>query len=502
MTMESNQMRTPRIPLGRAMAGLAAADPAAPAVTCAGRTLGRSELDREADRLASTLRELGVVQDDFVTIALGNSVEFFVSALACWKLGATPQPVSPALPTTEREAIVELADSKVILGVPPGSHGPRRCVAGVELADLHVDATRDAAASEPIVSPAWRAMTSGGSTGRPKLIVAAQPGFVDDRSPGLFGISSGGAQVVPGPLYHSGPFLFSMMGLFAGNHIVVLPRFDAAATLAAIGDHQVDVLMVVPTMMKRMLQLYEAEPQRFDLGSLQRLWHMAAPCPTWLKRAWIEVLGPERVWELYSGTEGQAATIVSGREWLEHPGTVGRAAMGEITILDADGAPVEPREVGEVYLRPSRDKATYRYVGATATRHGSWETLGDIGWMDEDGYLYLLDRRTDLILSGGANIYPAEVEAQLLEHPDVDSCAVVGVPDDDLGQRVHAVVHVGGDAQVADLVAHMSGRLVRYKVPRTWELVDAPVRDEAGKVRKSLLVERALEISSNAPVDP
>lgn len=197
------------------------------------------------------------------------------------------------------------------------------------------------------------------------------------------------------------------------------------------------------------------------------------------------------MFELYGGTEAQATTVIDGTQWLEHPGSVGRVATGEIVVLDDEGQPCPPGQVGEIYMRPgSGAPASYRYVGAEARRRDSWESIGDLGWMDEDGFLYLADRRTDLILSGGANIYPAEVEGALLEHPAVGSCAVVGLPHDDLGQATHAVVHLVAQATIEELQAHLEPRLVHYKLPRSWELVAEPVRDDAGKVRRSDLVRR------------
>jgi bile acid-coenzyme A ligase len=212
----------------------------------------------------------------------------------------------------------------------------------------------------------------------------------------------------------------------------------------------------------------------------------------WLKQAWIDWLGADRIVELYAGTEAQAGTIIFGSEWLAHRGSVGRVAAGEVQICDPDGNPLPAGEQGEVWLRTPperRDTPTYRYVGAEArTRDGGWESLGDMGWLDEEGYLYLGDRATDMILTGGANVYPAEVESALNEHPSVRSCAVIGLPDDDLGNRVHAVVEAdAASLDVAELLAFCGERLARYKVPRSVEVVDEPLRDDAGKVRRSAL---------------
>jgi bile acid-coenzyme A ligase len=211
-----------------------------------------------------------------------------------------------------------------------------------------------------------------------------------------------------------------------------------------------------------------------------------------LKEAWIEWLGPDVIWELYAGTEAQAATIISGRDWLEHRGTVGRTLGGEMKVVGPDGEELPRGEVGEIYMRPSADASvkTYEYIGATAkTLPGGWESLGDMGWMDADGYLYLSDRQTDMILVGGSNVYPAEVESALDEHPSVRSCAVIGLPDDDLGNRVHAIVQTddGAPLDPDELRTHLGERLVRYKVPRTFEFVTEALRDDAGKVRRSAL---------------
>jgi bile acid-coenzyme A ligase len=219
------------------------------------------------------------------------------------------------------------------------------------------------------------------------------------------------------------------------------------------------------------------------------VWHLAEPCPPWLKQVWIDWLGPERILELYGGTEAQAATVITGTEWLEHRGSVGRATGGDIIICDPDGNELPPDTEGEVWLRSSRATPTYRYVGAEArTRDGGWESLGDNGWLDADGFLYLGDRVADMILTGGANVYPAEVEAALLEHPVVRTCAVIGLPDDDKGNRINAIVDTdGGAVGEAELRAFVAERLVAYKLPRTYEFVASPLRDEAGKVRRGEL---------------
>jgi bile acid-coenzyme A ligase len=466
------------------LAELAADAPDRPAVTCGADRMTRAELEAASSRLARDLAARGVGLGDMVTIALPNSVEWFVAFAAAWKLGAIPQPVSARLPARELAAIIELAQPKVVLGVEPGQVGGPTCLP----AGYRPPAELDDGPLPEVVSPAWKAPTSGGSTGRPKLIVSGDPAMIDPET-SLWMFVRDGCLVMPGPLYHNGPLIWSCHALLSGYHVVVLPRFDAEATLAAIEQHRADFVYVVPTMMKRIWRLPEETRLAYDLSSLRSVWHLAEPCPVWLKDAWLDWLGPERIFELYGGTEGQAATIITGTEWLAHRGSVGRAAHGEIMICGADGRPLPPGEQGEVWLRATRDTPTYRYVGAEPRRReDGWESLGDMGWLDEDGYLYLGDRMQDMILTGGANVYPAQVEAALLEHPAVRTCAVIGLPDEDRGNRVHAIVEAdAAGVSAAELTAFLAERLVAYKLPREIEFVDQPLRDDAGKVRRAAL---------------
>ena len=250
-------------------------------------------------------------------------------------------------------------------------------------------------------------------------------------------------------------------------------------------------LATVPTVMQRLLPVYRADPDAFDLSSIRVFWHLAAPCPPAVKQAWIELLGPEAVWELYTGTELQAVTFITGDQWLTHRGSVGPVVVGEMKVLDDDGRECAPGEVGEIYLRPTPgDAPTYRYVGATAKTRDGWDSLGDLGYFDEDGYLYLSDRRVDMFTVGGRNVYPAEIESALSAHPDVLSCLVVGVPHEDLGQVPYALVQAARSPEAAALdeaavTEFLRERVAGYKVPRTVEFVDSPLRDDAGKARRS-----------------
>ncbi|HWL43378.1 MAG TPA: AMP-binding protein [Ilumatobacter sp.] len=446
----------------------------------------RGELDARANQLGHDLLARGAGVGDFVTIALPNSVDWFVAYVACWKIGAIPQQVSSRLPRRELAEIVALAQPKVVLGAEPGTLDTSADCLPVGYrpsADVTTGPLPDA------VSPAWKAPSSGGSTGRPKLIVTSDPSLIDVEPASRFGNRPGGCLVMPGPLYHNGPAMWSCDALLQGGHVVTMARFDAEGTLAAVAEHRADVLYLVPTMMRRILHLDDATRLGYDLSSLRLVWHLAEPCPIWLKQAWIDWLGAERIIELYAGTEAQAVTIITGPEWLEHPGSVGRPSGGEFMVTDDDGNPLPAGEQGEIWMRPSDGLPTYRYVGAESRQLGDgWESLGDVGWFDADGYLFLGDRKLDMILVGGANIYPAEVEGALGEHPGVRSVAVIGLPDDDKGNRIHAIVQADPAAVTADdLRTFLADRLTSYKIPRTWEFVETPLRDDAGKVRRSAL---------------
>lgn len=482
-------------PIGTWISVRAQENPDRLSVTCDGQSLTRAELESRANRLARGYADLGVGPGDLVTIALPNSLEFYVVVAAVWKLGAIPQPVSFRLPLLERQAIVDLAQPRLLVGVDPADHPDRTCLPAGFVPD---PALSDAPLPEA-VSPSWKAVTSGGSTGRPKIVVSGQSGLMPANYGAAFLMEPDDCQLVPGPLYHNGPFSMSFAGLVMGHHLVVMPRFDPVDALAAIAAHKVTWVNFVPTMMKRILRSEEA-PSDADLSSLRVVWHMAAPCAPWLKDAWMDLVGPEKVFELYGGTEGQAMTMINGVEWRAHRGSVGRAFIGDVVVLDEHGKTTAPGVVGEIYLRrPEGRPATYSYIGATARERDGWESLGDLGWTDEDGYLYLSDRRTDLILSGGANIYPAEVELALEEHEQVLSSVVVGLPDDDLGQRVHAVVQTCDGQPLDGLQDFLRARLVTYKLPRTMEFVGTPLRDDAGKVRRTQVRDDIIARSASDP---
>lgn len=487
----------PQMSYGRAVSWLAEREPERLAIVHADRSCSRAELDRRSNRLARAYAARGAAAGDLVTIGLPNGIEFLQACAAVWKLGATPQPISSRLPEKERSAIVELADPALVVGVEPGAYGGRPSVPqGFEPEAEHGDAPLP-----DVTAQHARAMTSGGSTGRPKLIVDLVPGTCDPEAAGN-GMQLGGTTLAPGPLYHAGPFITAWQCVLSGGTAVLMSRFDAEGALALIERHRVDWALFVPTMMLRIWRLPEETRARFDISTLNRVMCTGAPCPAWLKRAWIDWLGPEKIWEAYGGSERIAGTIISGTDWLAHPGSVGRPTGDrKLRILDEAGKECPLGQVGEVYMMPPGGQgSTYRYLGAeaTATSDG-WETLGDLGWLDEDGFLYLADRKTDMVVVGGANVYPAEVEAALEAHPAVRSCAVIGLPDNDLGQRLHAIVETAEALSDDALREHLREHLVVYKIPRSFERVSEPLRDDAGKLRRSALREARMKSTGPRP---
>ncbi|MCW1957151.1 MAG: AMP-binding protein [Mycobacterium sp.] len=475
-------MALPEVPaVGTQISSLADADPDAPAVTHAERTITRGQLDSITNRLARGYAELGVRQGDYVTIALPNSIEWVQAVVATWKLGAIPQPLSARLPDAEYANLLDLRERALLVGRPD----PRGKVTSVP-GDFDPEKFSDAPLPEA-VSPSLKSMASGGSTGRPKLIEAGGDGrYQGTVVAAMMGNLPGDTQLVSVPLSHNTGFTSATTALATGQHLVLMSRFDPAEFLRLVTEHRVNYLATVPTIMQRLLPVYRADPDRYDLSSVTRWWHLAAPCPPNVKEAWIEILGPDVVWELYGGTELQALTFISGTEWLTHRGSVGRVVSGEMKVLDDDGDECAPGVVGEIYMRPRPgSRPTYRYIGSTAKNRAGWDSLGDLGWFDEDGYLYLADRRVDMFTVGGRNVYPAEIENALSEHPSVLSCLVVGVPHTDLGQVPHALIHSGVTLAEADVKAFVAERLAEYKVPRSMEFVDTPLRDDAGKARRT-----------------
>ena len=429
------------------------------------------ELDERSGIWARWLTDKGVCTDDLVAFSRGNGPDFIALVFGIYKAGATPAPISGKLPDFEREAILDVMQPR--LYVEPAMQ-PEKSAASSSSSDWPVAAS-------------WKACTSGGSTGTPKVIVDRRPAAFAEGTD-FIGIPSDVPILVPGPLYHNAPFSAAVFALWKGCTVCTMERFNEQAVLKIIEREQVEWSIMVPTMLHRIFRLPQEQRDFFDLSSWNMVVHTASPMPPWLKEAWIGWLGADHIWEVYGATEGLVRCWIGGSDWLEHPGSVGKPIGGaRLRILDDSGHEVAHGSTGEVYAMPAGGpQSSYRYIGAErrATADG-WESVGDIGHVDQEGYLYLADRRTDLIISGGVNIWPAEVEMAILRHPSVVSCAVYGQEEEDFGQIVRAVIETEDKGlTLATLCDFLSDYLVRAKHPRSITIQKEAVRDDAGKFRK------------------
>jgi bile acid-coenzyme A ligase len=509
----------------RRLHDLALEEPDAPAITVvepggASMSFTRAELDHRSAALARALADAGVTAYSLVLLAIPNSVEFVECAYASWWLGACVLPLSTKLVAAEQAAILAAASDSgrpIVTVVADGVHvGP----ADIGVSEL-LDKARALPADPPtdrehdVVSFPGRALPSGGSTGRPKIIVDTRPLAAEPDAPNplgdLLGRHPGQTALVVGPAYHALPFGTVFGTLFERGHLVLMTRFDAATALDAIERYRVEVMSTVPIQLQRMARVPGAESR--DLSSLVSLYHSGAACPEWLKRRWMDLLGPVHVYEGFGSTEAVGMLVIRGDEWLEHPGSVGRGVTTDVVVRGPDGANLPAGEVGEIFMRwrsasgsvgSSLQGATYRYWGSEVPpAPDRFVSVGDLGWLDDDGYLFVADRRVDMIITGGVNVYPAEVEAAITEHPEVDDVVVVGVPDPEWGRRVHAIIATRRPPPhpqelVTELDRRCRERLSSVKVPKTYELVTALSRNEAGKVRRAeLAAERA-----SAPAAP
>jgi bile acid-coenzyme A ligase len=494
-----------KVSVGRRTTQLAAEHPDKPAIIFIPqegdeRVVSWHELHETSTRLAHLMQGLGVGQGSMIVIGLPNCPEHYFATIAAWKLGATVLPVSHRAPPVERDAILDLAAPVLVVADWGGTAFPT-----IASGDFGRAASHPADLLPDRVPDPGRAMGSGGSTGRPKIILNPgawewEPGFFTE-GPGTLGMMKAGQiQLVAGPLYHNSPFGWSHHGLFEDHTLVLFERFDAARVVDAIERHRINFGFLSPTMMQRIAVLPDIK--RRDLSSVEAIFHTAAPCPEWVKRAWIDLIGAERVWEGFGSTEAVGAFLIRGDEWLEHPGTVGRPVSCEVRILDPAGRELPAGEIGEIFTRPiGMDEPPYSYIGSPPARStpDGFMSVGDLGFMDEGGFLHPVDRRVDMIITGGENVFPAEVEAALSSHPDVQDVAVIGVPDEQWGRRVHAIVQArdpDNPPSVEELDRYARERLMPYKVPKTFEFVEEFPRDPSGKLRRSKLVaDRTPEVS-------
>jgi bile acid-coenzyme A ligase len=443
-----------------------------------------ADLHRRSSQVAAAFAERGVGLGDRVGLGVRNSPELVVSVLATWKLGAVPIPVRWDVPGWELERLREVVD-------------PALYVSPDDLAWIGATAGDPVPVLPEVVSPNSHGICSSGSTGTPKVILSQAPAVYTDVTgmpiASMFmEVARPQRILVLAPMYHINAFA-TISSMLAGDQLFVLEKFDAARAVDAIGAHRLTTFTATPTMLQRIADLPGVDDR--DLSSIEWILQGAAPMPPSLVHRWVALIGAEKIIMAYGATEGLGLTVLTGTEWLAHEGSVGTGFMeAEVRILDEDGKELPTGEIGHIFVRsPTYQGATY--LGEAPQLHmtdDGFGTVGDMGYVDGDGYLYLVDRRVDLIITGGANVFPAEVEAALIDHPKVADVVVVGLKSEEWGRRVHAIVEpTDPDDPITldEARAYVKGRLSPYKVPKTIEIVDAIPRSEAMKVNRGRLVE-------------
>ncbi|OBF17656.1 feruloyl-CoA synthetase [Mycobacterium kubicae] len=444
-------------------------------------TLTFGELDARANQWGRALAANGAETGSLVAIAIPNSEHLVLTALGCWKIGAIPVPMHWDLPEWERDRVRAVINPAVVVD---------------EERRWELDARARGESESPLppaVSPMANGICSSGSTGVPKVILNLAPSlwtpqhgepFLANWTP----VPQPQTILVPAPMYHTNGFA-TLPFMLGGDHLVVLEKFDAALVVDSIERYRITNFTATPTMLKRIAALPDIRQR--DLSSIVFILQGAAVMPPTLLQTWFELLSPQQIVTAYGMTENLGLTALRGDEWLTHPGSVGRGFRDtEIRILGADKRPLGPGEEGDVYLRAPMS-AGYRYLGGAPplpeTEDG-FRSAGDIGHLDADGYLYITDRRADMIVSGGANVFPAEVESALAGHPDIADVVVIGLSDPHWGRRVHAVVQACAPLTEQQVIEYAKGRLAPYKVPKTVEFVNQIPRTAATKVNRSAMI--------------
>ncbi|MFI7699823.1 AMP-binding protein [Nonomuraea sp. NPDC049480] len=499
---------------------IAAVTPDKPAVIMAGsgRIITYRELDEESNRLAHLFRAAGLRPGDHIAFMLANHPLFLAVAWAAHRSGLYYTPISSRLQTAELAYIVENCGARAFVSSADLAGVATSIIdatPGVELR-LMIDGTaggftsyEQAVAGRPVTPvddecAGADMLYSSGTTGRPKGVKLAathgpltEPGMLLKLVEALFTPSGDSVYLSPAPLYHAAPLRYSMTFQRLGATVVVMERFDPERYLQAVEQYGVTHSQLVPTMFIKMLKLPEETRTKYDISSLRCAIHAAAPCPVPVKEQMIDWWGPI-IHEYYAGTEGNGFLYVGSEDWLQHRGTVGRSLFGIVHICDEEGDDLPPGERGTIYFESG---GAFEYHGdpgrtraAQDPRGRGWTTLGDIGYLDEDGFLYLTDRRSYMIISGGVNIYPQEAENVLSVHPKVADVAVFGVPDEEMGEQVKAVVEPlsmaeAGPELEAELIAYCRERLAHYKCPKSVDFRPELPRHPTGKLYKRLLRE-------------
>ena len=452
------------------------------------REVSWRELDDRSTQVARALADEGLAKGDRLAIGLRNSPEHIFAAFGGWKLGSVVVPLRWDLPEWELRRVQQVLQPTVNL----------------HLGDTSLFERSLSHSTDPlpdVIPPKARGICSSGSTGTPKIILVERPGVVNPAT-----ISNTAAMIesygpmphpqlvlVPGPLYHTVGFS-ATNHLLAGDAVVLLERFDARRVVELIERRHVNGMTGATVILQRIARLDDIRDR--DLSSLLWVQQGAASLPHWLAQEWIELVGPERFFMSYGMSEGLGLCVIRGDEWLAHPGSVGRPwGSTSLRIVGPDGESVPPDEVGEIFMH-SPGGSDFSYLGDApppSRTDDGYGTVGDLGWVDDEGFLYIADRQADMIITGGANVFPAEVEAALSEHPLVGDVVVIGLRDPEWGRRVHALIVRTDDAALteADVIAFAKSRLASYKVPKTIEFMPLIPRSEATKVnRGALVVER------------
>ncbi|WP_109807531.1 acyl-CoA synthetase [Sphingosinithalassobacter portus] len=475
-----------------------------------GDAISYGELEARSSRLARYWRAIGLRAGDTIAFVVENNAWVFPLVWSAQRSGLYYVMISTGLSAADMAYIVNDSGASAVVVSPITA--PRIAPAQSEIVSarmLHLDAVLAAAAElppEPIAdeSAGIDMLYSSGTTGRPKGVRRAiEPGLpittpiaLDSLVAQHYGLGSETRYLSPAPLYHAAPLRWSMAVQRLGGMVVVMDRFDAQQALTLIERHRIDASQWVPTHFVRMLQLPQATRERYDLSSMRVALHAAAPCPVSVKEQMIAWWGPV-LHEYYAGTETNGFTAIDAQDWLAHKGSVGRALVGELRICGPDGEALPIGKTGDVYFAngPAFSYHNDPEKTASATNRHGWTTLGDVGRIDDAGYLYLTDRRNFMIISGGVNIYPQEIENALIAHPAIADVAVIGAPDPDMGEKVVAVVELrdpaAASAELAtDIREFARARLGSIKTPRVVDFTDALPRQPTGKLYKRLLRDR------------
>lgn len=477
-----------------------------------GAVMTYGELDAASNRFAQLLRARGLAIGDTVALCLENRAEFLALAWGAQRAGLVYVAVSSRLAAPEIAYIARDSGAGLLVG-SGYTAAALDAVAQVvpEVAQLRFDTdgplSLEAAMAQMPDTPiaderaGCDMLYSSGTTGRPKGIRFPLPedpaiggaNFLVAMATQAFGVTEGAVYLSPTPLYHAAPLRWCMTIHRLGGAVVVMEKFDPDQALELIERYKVTDSQWVPTHFVRMLKLPEAVRLKYDTASLKNAIHAAAPCPVPVKQAMIDWWGPI-LREYYAGTEGNGFTFIGSKDWLERPGSVGRAILGTIHICDEAGNEVPPRTEGQVFFEGGNPFEYHNDAAKTqevTNRHG-WTSLGDVGWVDEDGFLFLTDRKSFMIISGGVNIYPQEIENLLVTHPKVADAAVIGAPDADMGERVVAVIQPrdmaeAGPELAAELTAWLEPQLARLKLPRQIDFRAELPREPTGKLFKRVL---------------